>query len=67
MGDLRGQIKAWDPLELELQEVVSHGIWVLGTQLDSLEEQQALPAAEASLQTLTATFQSILFLLFLYF
>lgn len=30
-GAHRGQKKAWDPLELELEAVVSHPLWMLGT------------------------------------
>lgn len=39
-----------DSLELELQVVVSHLIWVLGTKLGPPEEQLALLTAEPSLQ-----------------
>jgi hypothetical protein len=38
-----------DSLDLELQVVVSHLTWVLGTQLEFLEERQACLTAELSL------------------
>lgn len=34
-GAYRGQKRVSDPLELELQEVVSHLIWMLGIELRS--------------------------------
>lgn len=34
-----GQKRAWDPLELELQEDVSPLMWVLGLNLGPLKEQ----------------------------
>lgn len=38
---LRGQ-KTSDPLQLELQEAVSHAVWVLGTESGSLESSKLL-------------------------
>lgn len=32
-----------DPQEQGLQKVMSHPTWVLGSELDPLEEQQAVP------------------------
>lgn len=40
--------KAYDPLKLELEDVLSHLAWVPGTELGSLEEQQALLSTEPS-------------------
>jgi hypothetical protein len=50
IGVPRGQKRASDPLELELQVDVSCPMWVLGTNSGPLKEQQALPTAEPSLQ-----------------
>ena len=41
-----------DALELELQVVVCHQVWVLGIKLRSLEEQSVLFIAQPSLQSL---------------
>lgn len=48
LGTLRGQKRASDPLELELQVSVIPLKWVLGNQL-VLEEQQMLLTTETSL------------------
>jgi hypothetical protein len=45
----RGQKRALDPLELELQMVVSCLVWMLGTKLGPLEEQPLLLTPEPSL------------------
>lgn len=44
-----GQMKAWNPLKLELLVVVSCPVWVLGPELGSLEEQEEFLTAEPSL------------------
>lgn len=41
-GTHRGQRRVSDPLELELWVIVSQPMWVLGSKLKSLEEQQVL-------------------------
>lgn len=49
-GACGGQRKLLDPLEMELQEIVSCLMWVLGTKFgSSLEEQQVLLNAESSI------------------
>ena len=48
-GTCGGQKRALGLLVLVLQEVVSCLLWVLGTELGSLEEQQVLFTAESSL------------------
>lgn len=48
-GFLGGLKKVLDPLELKLCVVVNHPIWVIGTELGLLEEQQALLTAELAL------------------
>lgn len=50
MGTLRGQKKASDLLELELQVVICCLMWVSGTSLDLLGEQQVLVTPEPFLQ-----------------
>lgn len=45
----KGQKKALDPLEPELQVTVSCWMWGLGTELGFSEEQYALYSAEPSL------------------
>lgn len=47
------------PLELDLQAVVSHQVWVLGPNFDPLEGQQVFLTAEFSLQPLILCFKSI--------
>ena len=46
----RSQKRVLDALEKELHVVVSCPLWVLGTNLGPLEEQQVLLTAEPSLQ-----------------
>lgn len=40
-----------DSLELQLQVIMGHLTWVLGTKLDPLEEEQGLQTVEPSLQS----------------
>lgn len=47
----RGQKSVSDPLDLELQGVVSSQAWMLETKLQSSEEENAQFTAESSLQT----------------
>lgn len=49
---LRGQKRALESLELELQEVVSCPTWVLGLNTGPLEQQQEVLTTESSLQPL---------------
>lgn len=46
----RSQKMGSDPMELELQKVISHLLWMLGTKLGPLQIQEALLTAELSLQ-----------------
>lgn len=39
-----------DEISLELQEIVSHMMWVLGTELQSLKEQHILSITKPFLQ-----------------
>lgn len=46
----KGQKRAWEPMELELQAVGSHSMWVLATKAGPSEERQMLITPGASLQ-----------------
>lgn len=45
---LRSSEEAADPLELEFQEIVSSPMWVLGTKLSALQEQEVLLISSTS-------------------
>lgn len=56
-GALGGQKRLLNLLKLELQTVVdTMTMWVLGIELDSLEEQPVLLTAKPSLSPLETTF-----------
>lgn len=52
VGAYRGQKMVSDSLQVELQAIVSHPVWVLGLKLRSFEEQEVLLTTEYSLQSL---------------
>lgn len=56
-GVLRGQKRAWSPLDLELQMVMSHPNWGL------LQEWQVLLTAESSSLTHKEVFMPVLWML----
>lgn len=47
-GTQRAQKRGSDVLEMDLQAVVNHSIWVLGTELGPLHERYALITTEPS-------------------
>lgn len=51
-----GQERAPDSLEVELQVLVRHLVWVLGARLGPLQEQQALTAAGPPVQPQLSSF-----------
>lgn len=58
---LGGQRQTSD-LELELQMVVTHSMWVLGTDLEALEEQQLFSTSKLSVRHLLPKFEHLWFL-----